>query len=162
MPLRLPTNLACWVDTPDGSSSSSSSKVVQGVWDILGEGLAVVPPDLIAQLRAAYDGCSVDDFGDAWSTGAESGLFPAFCRAGGPAAPGMDAFLAQGRLRIRRRRLGGKAVGVRGASRLFWVSHGDKGGRCVCSVLCQVLTCSSSSLSWEGEVCATWVLSHSG
>ena len=38
------------------------------------EDLAFVPPDLIAQLRAAYDGGSVDAFWDAWSTGAESGL----------------------------------------------------------------------------------------
>ena len=61
------------------------------------------PPPL---LRAASDEVSVDDFWDAWSRGAEIGLFQAFCRAGGPAAPGMQAFLCRGRSRIRGRRLG--------------------------------------------------------
>ena len=33
-------------------------------------------------------------------------FFQTFCRAGGPAAPGMQGFLGRGRLHIRRRRLG--------------------------------------------------------
>ena len=54
-------------------------------------------------------------------------FFRPFCRAGGPAALGMNAFLATGRLRIRRRRLGGRAVGGNGAWLvIFWVSHGDE------------------------------------
>ena len=68
--------------------------------------LTVVPPDLVVQLRAAYGRGGVDDLWNAWSTGAESGLFPAFCRAGGPTAPSINAFLGRGRLRVRRRRLG--------------------------------------------------------
>ena len=77
-------------------------------------------------LGAAYDWCNVDDFQDAWSEGAEFGLLRAFCRAGGPVAPGIQAFHGRGRLRIRRRRLGGRAVGGSGASGLFRVSHGDE------------------------------------
>ena len=50
LPLRLPTIwLACWVDTLDRSSSSSSI-VVQGTWDIYREDLEVVPLALILAL----------------------------------------------------------------------------------------------------------------
>ena len=56
---------------------------------------------------------------DAWSAGAES------CRAGGLASPGCHAYLGRGRLRTRRRRLGGKAVGGRGSSRLYRASGSD-------------------------------------
>ena len=45
---------ACWIDTPD-RSSSSSSKAVQDIWDIFREDLGVVPPDLISALRDAFD-----------------------------------------------------------------------------------------------------------
>ena len=44
---------------------------------------------------------------------------------GGPTAAGSSAFLGRGLLRIRSRRLGGRAVGGRGSSRLYRVSHGD-------------------------------------
>ena len=46
-------------------------------------------------------------------------------RSGGPVASGILAFLGRSRLRIRRRRLGGKAVGGNGASRLV---SGQPGG----------------------------------
>ena len=82
--------------------------------------------DLVVKLGAACDKGSVDDFRDAWSKGVESGLLQAFCSSGGPAAPGMDAFLGRGRLRVRRRRLGGRAVGGTDAGRVYSVSHGDE------------------------------------
>ena len=47
-------------------------------------------------------------------------------RAGGPTAAGSSAFFGRGLLRIRSRRLGGRAVGRRGASRLFRVSQRDE------------------------------------
>ena len=56
---------------------------------------------------------------------AEAGLFRACSLAGGPTAAGSSAFLGGGLLRIRRRRLGGRAVGGRGSSRLYRVSQGD-------------------------------------
>ena len=62
---------ACWI--PD-SSASSSSKVVQEIWDSLNEELGVVPPGLILALRAAFEANSVDDFWGAWSSGTEAGL----------------------------------------------------------------------------------------
>ena len=50
----------------------------------------------------------------------------AYTHAGGPTAAGKSAFLGRGFLRIRRRRLGGKAVGGKGSSRLCRVSQGDE------------------------------------
>ena len=52
---------ACWLDTPD-RSSSSSTRVVQDVWDIYREELGVVPEDVILALRDAVSRSSVDDF----------------------------------------------------------------------------------------------------
>ena len=52
--------------------------------------------------------------------------FLAYCIAGGPTAAGSFAFLGRGMLRIRNRRLGGRAVGRGGASRLYRVSHSDE------------------------------------
>ena len=60
-------------------------------------------------------------FWDARSAGAEAGLQRAYHRSGGPVAPGSQAFLGRGRLRIRRRRLGGKAVGGSGVGRFYRV-----------------------------------------
>ena len=54
---------------------------------------------------------SVDDFWSIWCKNAEAGLLRAYTLAGGPIAAGNSAFLGRGFLRIRRRRLGGKAVG---------------------------------------------------
>ena len=58
---------ACWIDTPD-RSSSSTSRAVQDAWDLCRDELGVVPPDIVLALR---------------------GLFRACCRAGGPAAAGL-------------------------------------------------------------------------
>ena len=54
------------------------------------------------------------------------GFFRAYSKAGGPTEAGSSAFLGGGLLRIRGRRLGGRAVGSRGSSRLYRVSHGDE------------------------------------
>ena len=43
---------ACWIDTPD-RSSSSVARVVQDVWDVHGDELAVVPPDVVLALGDA-------------------------------------------------------------------------------------------------------------
>ena len=57
---------------------------------------------------------------------AEAGLFRAYSKAGGPSEAGSAAFLGRGVLRIRNRRLGGRAVGSRGSSRFFRASQGDE------------------------------------
>ena len=105
-----PIRPACWVDTPD-RSFSSLSRAVQDAWEVYGEELLGVPHDLFLRLREAYDCASVDDFWDVWSAGAEEGLFRAYCRAGGPVAGGAQRYLGRGRLRVRRRRSGGRSVG---------------------------------------------------
>ena len=99
---------ACWIDTPDRSSSSTTG-IVQDAWDIYGEELEVVPHELVHRLRVAYDRSSVDDFRFAWSTVAEESLFRAYCSAGGPDNPQM--YLERGKLRVRIRRLGGQSAG---------------------------------------------------
>ena len=43
---------ACWLDTPD-RSSSSSTRVVQDVWDIYRDALGVVPEEVVLALRDA-------------------------------------------------------------------------------------------------------------
>ena len=48
-----------------------------------------------------------------------------YALAGGPTAAGRSAFLGRGLLRIRNRRLGGRAAGGSGSSRLYRVSQGD-------------------------------------
>ena len=53
------------------------------------------------------------------------GLFRAYCRAGGPVAGCAQRYLGRGRLRVRRRRLGGRSVGGAGSSKLYRVSQGD-------------------------------------
>ena len=68
----------------------------------------------------------MDGFWTNWSTAAEAGLFRAYCRAGGPTAAGSSALVGRGLLRIRSRRLGGRAVGGRGASRLYRVGRSDE------------------------------------
>ena len=54
---------ACWLDTPDRSSSSSTS-AVQDVWDIYRDVLGTVPEEVVLALRGAVSRSSVDDF---WS-----------------------------------------------------------------------------------------------
>ena len=95
---------ACWLDAPD-RSSSSSTRVVQDVWDIHREELGVVPEDVVLALWDTVSGSSVDDFWSIWSCNAEAGLFRAFSLAGGPTDAGSSAFLGRGLLRIRSRRL---------------------------------------------------------
>ena len=52
--------------------------------------------------------------------------FKAYALAGGPTAAGSSAFLGRGLLRIRRRRLGGRAVGGTGSSRLYRTCQNDE------------------------------------
>ena len=85
----------------------------------------MVLPDIVDALGGAYDRSSVDDFGSVWSEGAEAGLFRAYCWAGGPTSAGIYPYLGRGRLRIRRRWLGGKSAGGAGSTRLYRVSRGD-------------------------------------
>ena len=100
---------ACWLDTPD-RSSSSTSRIVQDVWDVYRDVLGVVPDDVVLALRNAVSWSSVNDFWSIWSRSAEAGS---------------AAFLGRGLLRIRNRRLGGRAVGGKISSRLYRVSRGD-------------------------------------
>ena len=52
---------ACWLDTPD-RSSSSSSRVVQDVWDVYRDVLGVVPDEVVRSLRDAATRSAIDDF----------------------------------------------------------------------------------------------------
>ena len=58
---------ACWLNTPD-KSSSSSSRLVQNVWDFYRDELGVVPNDVVLALRDAVSRSSVDDFRSIWSS----------------------------------------------------------------------------------------------
>ena len=60
------------------------------------------------------------------SRNAEAGLLRAYSEAGGPTEAGSSAFLGRGLLRIRKSRLGGRAVGGRGSGRLYQISQGDE------------------------------------
>ena len=106
---------ACWLDTPD-RSSSSAARFVQDVWDIYGYELGVVPAEVVLALGDAVSRSSVD---------AEAGLFRAYSKAGGPTEAGSATFLGGGLLRIRSRRVGGRAVGGRVLCRLYRASQGD-------------------------------------
>ena len=68
----------------------------------------------------------MDDFWSIWSSNAEDGLFRAYSLAGGPTAAGSSAFLGRGLLRIRSRRLGGRAVGGTSSSSLYRACQGDE------------------------------------
>ena len=116
---------ACWLGTPD-RFSSSSTRVVQDVWDVYRKELETVPDEVVLALRDAASRSSVDDFWSIWSRSAEFGLFRAYSKAGGPTHAGGSAFLGRGLLRFRSRRLGGRAVGGSGSGRLYRVSHGDQ------------------------------------
>ena len=109
---------ACWIHTPNGSSSSVA-RTLQDAWDIE---LGLVLPDVVLVLRDAVSRSCVDDFGSVWSKSAEAGLCGAYCWASGPTEAGSFAFLGRGLLRIRSRRLGGRAVGRSGASKLYRVN----------------------------------------
>ena len=116
---------ACWLDTPD-RSPSSSTRIVQDVWDIYRDDLGVVPDDVVLALRDAVSRSAVDDFWSLWSRNAEAGLFRAYTFARGPSDAGSSAFLGRGLLRIRSRRLGGRAAGGTSSSRLYRVCHNDE------------------------------------
>ena len=116
---------ACWLDTPD-RSSSSSSRIVQDVWDIYRDVLGVVPDDVVLALRDAASRSAAEDFWSIWSKNAEAGLFRAYALAGGPIAAGSSAFLGRGLLRILSRRFGGRVVGGMDSSRLYRISQGDE------------------------------------
>ena len=73
---------ACWLDTPD-RSSSSSSRVVQDVWDVYRDVLGVVPEEVVLALRDAASRSAVDDFWSIWSKNAEAGLFQGLCSCWG-------------------------------------------------------------------------------
>ena len=105
--------------------SSSSSRIVQDVWDVYRDVLGVVPDEVVGALRDAASRSAVDDFWSIWSQNAEACLFRAYELAAGPTAAGRSAFLGRGLLRIRNRRLGGRAAGGSGSSRLYRVSQGD-------------------------------------
>ena len=85
-----------------------------------------MPPYVVLALRDALDRSDVDDFWLVLSRSAEAGLFSAYRWTGGPTAAGTHSFLGRSLLRIRSRRLGGRAVGCRGGSRLERVSQGDE------------------------------------
>ena len=70
---------ACWLDTPD-RSSSSSTRVVQDVWDVYLDERGVVPEEVV--LLDAVSRSSVDDSWSIWSRNAEAGLFRAYSKAG--------------------------------------------------------------------------------
>ena len=116
---------ACWLDIPD-KSSSSSSRLVQDVCDVYRDELGVVPNDVVLALRDAVSRSAVDDFWSIWNSNAEAGLFRAYSLAGGPTAAGSSAFLGRSLLRIRSRRLGGRAVGGTGSSRLYRACQNDE------------------------------------
>ena len=69
---------ACWLDTPD-RSSSSSTRVVQDVWDVKRDELEVFPEEVVLALRGAVSRSSVDDFWRLFGVGMQrrfiSGLF---------------------------------------------------------------------------------------
>ena len=60
------------------------------------------------------------------SSDAEAGLFQAYALAGGPTDAGSSALLGRGLLRIRSRRLGGRAAGGTSSSRFFRVCQNDE------------------------------------
>ena len=64
---------ACWLDTPD-RSSSSATRVVQGVWDVDRDELGMVPGEVVLALRNAVSRSSVDGFWTIWSRSAEEGF----------------------------------------------------------------------------------------
>ena len=78
---------ACWLDTPD-RSSSSATRIVQDVWDVYRDELEVVPDDVVLAHGDAASRSSVDDFWSFWSRSAEDGLFRAFSGAGGTTEAG--------------------------------------------------------------------------
>ena len=65
---------ACWIDTPE-RSSSSVSRAVQDAWDVYRTEIDVVPPDVVLAIRDAVARFCVDDVWNIWSWSAEACLF---------------------------------------------------------------------------------------
>ena len=86
----------------------------------------MVPDEVVLALWNAVSGSSVDDFWSIWSRSAAAGSFRAYSEAGGPTEAGSATFLGRGLLRIRSRRLGGRAVCGSGSGRLYRASQGDE------------------------------------
>ena len=139
---------ACWLDTPD-RSSSSSTRLVQDVWNVYRE---VVPNDVVFALRDAGSRSSVDDSWSIWSSSAEAGLFRAYSLAGGPTDAGSSAFLGRGLPRICSRRLGGRAAGGTSSSRLYRVCQDDDVDKHLRSVFCPFLSFSCFTFSSVSQV----------
>ena len=116
---------ACWLDTLD-RSSSSSTRVVKDVWDVYRNELGMVSEGVVLALRDAASRSSLDDFLVYLEQECRIGFFLAYSKAGGPTAAGSSAFLGRSLLRIRSRRLGGRAVGGRGSSKRYRLSQGDE------------------------------------
>ena len=83
----LPLWPACWLGTPD-RSSSSATRAVQDVCDVYRDELGQVPGDVVLALRDAISRSAVDDFWAIWCKSAEEGLFRAYSKAGGPTGIG--------------------------------------------------------------------------
>ena len=103
---------ACWLDTPPRRLLELSRTFG-------------IPEEVVLALRDAVSRSSVDDFWSIRSRSAEDGLFRAYSLAGGAIVAGSSAFLGRGLLRIRSRRLGGRAAGGTVSSRLYRASQGD-------------------------------------
>ena len=117
-----PIWLACWIDTPE-RSSSSVARSVQDAWDAYWDELGLVPPHIVLALGDAVSGsCVLMIFEPSGARVLRLVFFRAYCLAGGPTEAGSSA-LGRGLLRIRRRRLGGRAVGRSGAGRMFRVNQ---------------------------------------
>ena len=112
------------MNSPD-RSASSTSKVVQAIWDTYREELGTVPPDLKLALRSAFDRNCVDEFRNVWG-GAEAGVLRSCQRPGGPVSSGLQAFIGRGTLQIRRRRLGSRAAGCSGSCKLKRVGQDNE------------------------------------
>ena len=57
---------------------SSSSRVVQDVWDVKRDELGMVPAEVVLALRDAASRSSVDDFWTTWSRHAGDGFISGF------------------------------------------------------------------------------------
>ena len=113
-----PLGLRAGWDTPD-RSSSSSSRLIQDVWDVYRDDLGVVPEEVVHALRSAASRSAVDDFWSIWSKNAEAGLFRAYALAGGHTNAGRSAFLGRGLFRIRRQASGRQSCWWYGLEQVF-------------------------------------------
>ena len=111
---------ACCLDTPD-RFSSSAARVVQDVCDVFRDQLKL---DLLLGMLSL--GLLLMIFGLSGVEMMRRVCFGLTLRLEVPLKAGSSAFLGRGLLRIRNRRLGGRAVNGRGSGRLYRVSQGDE------------------------------------